>query len=102
MILKERDTPKGLLVAVCDSGILGKTFENGRVSLTVSEDFYAGEDVDADTVVDSLSRATVANIVGVEAVSLAVENGFVDEDYVLEIGETHHAQMLRMGSSPSF
>lgn len=97
MILNERDTPKGLLVSVCDRDILGETFENGDVSLTVKEDFYDGERVDEETVIDSLSRAAVANIVGRKAVGVAIEHGFVAEGNVLEIGETEHAQFLRMG-----
>ena len=96
MILNERETPEGLLVAVCDSDILGETFGNGDISLTVAEDFYGTEEASEEAVVESLSRASVANIVGTDAVSVAVENGFIHQDNVLEIGETLHAQMLRM------
>lgn len=96
MILNERDTPKGLLVSVCDRDIIGETFENGDVSLTVDEGFYGGEQVDAETVIESLERAAVANLVGTEAVTLAIEHGFVAEGNVLEIDETVHAQFLRM------
>ncbi|WP_290818905.1 DUF424 domain-containing protein [Halovivax sp.] len=96
MIVNERQTPEGLLVAVCDSDVLGETFEDGELSLTVTEEFYGGEEVDAQTVVDALSRATVANIVGTESVRLAVEAGVVDEANVLEIESTLHAQMLRL------
>lgn len=96
MILSERETPKGLLVAVCDSDILGETFENGDVSLTVTEEFYGKEEATEEAVIASLSRASVANIVGTDAVGIAIENGFIDKDHVLEVGETVHAQMLRM------
>jgi hypothetical protein len=96
MILNERDTDEGLLVAVCDPDVLGETFENGEVSLTVEEDFYDGEEVDEDSVVDSLARCTVANIVGSRAVDVAIEHGFVAEENVLEIEGTRHAQLLRM------
>ncbi|WP_433626747.1 DUF424 domain-containing protein [Halomicrococcus sp. NG-SE-24] len=96
MILRERETEEGLLVAVCDDDVLGETFENGEVSLTVTEEFYGGEQVDAAEVIDSLSRAAVANIVGTEAVALAIEEGFVDEANVLDLDATRHAQFLRM------
>ena len=96
MILNERETPEGLLVAVCDSDILGETFGNGEISLTVSEDFYGTEQASEEAVVESLSRASVANIVGKDAVRVAIDNGFIHQDNVLEIGETLHAQMLRM------
>ncbi|WP_135827532.1 DUF424 domain-containing protein [Halorussus halobius] len=96
MILKERDTDEGLLVAVCDDDVLGETFEDDGVSLTVTEEFYGGESVEEEAVVASLARASVANIVGSEAVDLAVREGFVDEANVLEVDSTRHAQFLRM------
>ncbi|MDQ2050852.1 DUF424 family protein [Natronolimnohabitans sp. A-GB9] len=97
MIVKERQTQKGLLVAVCDEDVLGETFETDDISLTVTEEFYGGESVEESAVVDSLARATVANIVGTRAVELAVEEGFIDEANVLEVETTLHAQLLRMG-----
>ncbi|ELY91112.1 hypothetical protein C483_10521 [Natrialba hulunbeirensis JCM 10989] len=96
MIINERQTQEGLLVAVCDSDALGETFEGDELSLTVTEEFYGGDEADEDAVIDSLARADVANIVGTRSVELAIEEGFIDEANVLEVGETHHAQLLRM------
>ena len=99
MLLRERETPEGLLVSVADADIVGETFEERDVSLTVTEEFYAGDDadeVDEDAVVESLTRATVANIVGERAVNVAVDAGIVDEDRVLHIDGTLHAQLLWM------
>ncbi|WP_332897613.1 DUF424 domain-containing protein [Haladaptatus sp. CMSO5] len=97
MIVNERETPEGLLVSVCDSEILGKTFSEGDVTISVSESFYGGEEMTEEGVVASLRRATVANIVGTRSIALAVEHGFVDESTVLTIGDTRHAQVLRLG-----
>ncbi len=97
MLLRERDTPEGLLVSVCDADCLGETFEEGPVSIDVTEDFYGGDEAEQATeeaVVDSLMRATTANIVGERAVSVAIEAGIVDEEHVLEIEGTLHAQLL--------
>lgn len=98
MLLTQHETEQGLLVAVCDTDIVGDTFEGEQASLTVDAAFYAdnAEAADEDTVVDALSRATIANIVGTHAVSLAIEHGIIDETAVLELGETRHAQLLRM------
>jgi hypothetical protein len=96
MIITERDTDEGLLVTVCDAAILGETFENDDISLTVTEAFYGGREVDETAVVDSLSRASVANIVGTEAVAVAIEHGFVEETNVLDVDGTRHAQLLRI------
>jgi hypothetical protein len=97
MILNERRTEEGLLVSVCDPDVLGETFEDGDISLTVTEEFYAGEEVDEEAVVDSLRRASVANIVGDHAVRVAIDAGIVEEANVLSIEDTLHAQLLRLG-----
>lgn len=97
MLLRERETPEGTLVSVCDADCLGETYDNGTATLTVSEAFYDGPDaVEAgpEAVVDGLRRAQVANIVGTEAVAVAVDAGLVDEETVLEFDGTRHAQLL--------
>jgi len=96
LLLSERDTGEGLVVAVCDEAILGETFEHGEVSLTVTEEFYGGDPADPGTVADSLARCTTANLVGERAVEVAVDAGFVAEENVMEIDGTLHAQLLWM------
>jgi len=76
--------------------VLGDTFENGAVSLTVDPEFYDGEAATPEEVAASLSRAAVANLVGHDAVGVAVDNGFVEQANVLEVDGTVHAQYLRM------
>jgi hypothetical protein len=96
LLLNERDTQKGLLVSVCDADVMGETFENGDVSLTVDEDFYDGDEADEEAVVQSLARCSVANLVGTRSVGLAIDHGFVDEENVLDFEGTRHAQLLWM------
>jgi Uncharacterized conserved protein len=97
MLLRERDTQQGLLVSVCDTDCLGETYENGQATLEVTESFYGGDDaaeVGREEVVSGLTRAQIANIVGDQAVEIAVDAGLVDEETVLEFEETRHAQLL--------
>ncbi len=96
LLLRERSTPEGLLVSVCDAEVLGETFESGSLSLTVDPEFYDGEEATAEEVATSLAEASVANLVGVEAVETAIEAGFIDEANVLELEDTLHAQYLRI------
>lgn len=99
MLLRERETKEGLLVSVCDPDCLGETYEGDGISLTATEEFYGGEDaVDADEaeVIASLRRASVANLVGENCVGVAVEAGLIDEENVLDLDDTRHAQLLWM------
>ena len=99
MLLRERETPKGLLVSVCDPDCLGETYRDGPITLEVTASFYGGEEAteaDADEVVDSLRRSDVANLVGERSVGVAIDAGLVDPDAVLEFEATRHAQLLWM------
>jgi len=96
LLLNVRDTEKGRLVSVCDADLLGETFEDGDLSLSVDPDFYDGEAAEEQTIVENLAHCTTANIVGTEAVELAVEHGLVEEEKVLDIDGTRHAQLLWM------
>ncbi|MEF8843556.1 MAG: DUF424 family protein [Haloarculaceae archaeon] len=98
VLLTERETPEGLLVTVCDADVVGETFEDGSVSLTVEADFYAesAREATSEDVADSLARAMTANLVGTRSVGIAIEHGFVEERNVLDLEGTRHAQYLRL------
>ena len=99
VLLRERETPEGLLVSVCDADCVGETFTHENGQLQVTEAFYGGDEAEtaeAEQIVASLRRATTANLVGDEAVGMAVEAGLIDEDRVLELDGTRHAQLVWM------
>ncbi len=83
-----------VLVAVCDSDIVGKTFREGDLKIEVKESFYGDRDVGEEEVKRALRMATIANITGKRAVELAIKLGIVDRENVLKIGECWHAQMV--------
>jgi hypothetical protein len=97
ILVSERETSEGLLVAACDAAVLGETFEDGELSLSVTEEFYGGDEMDADDAIAAIERADVANLVGTETVESAIDAGVVDESTVLTVEDTLHAQVLRLG-----
>jgi hypothetical protein len=84
-----------LLVAACDSDILGKTFKDGELRIECGS-FYEGEEVSAEELVTQLGQCTIANLVGKETVHAAISGGFIDEGCVIWIGGVPHAQMVVM------
>ena len=83
-----------IVVAVCDSELVGKIFRDGDLKIEVKESFYGEEDVNEDEVKRALRMATIANITGKRAVQLAIEMGIIDRENVLKIGDCWHAQMV--------
>ncbi len=85
-----------VLVAACDSDILGQTFRAKGLKIHVSEGFYKGDQGDEDMLVNRLQMCTVANLVGKKTLDIAIKHGFVDPKCVLDIGGVPHAQMARL------
>lgn len=96
MYLKRYETESGVMIAVCDTDLLGKTFREGSLSLEVSKTFYGGKVVSDEEVITELCGASIANLVGEKAISCGIESGFIDGGCVLRIDGVPHAQMLRM------
>ena len=84
-----------VVVAACDKQLLGQTFREGELKLTVSPGFYEGEDADEEMLVNRLSGCTIANLVGEDVCRIAAEHDFIAEDGVIIIGGVPHAQMVR-------
>ena len=85
---------KEILVAICDKNLLGKTFEDERLRLEVSKEFYGGEVIDKNKASELLSIATIANLVGKNIVSLAIELKIVEKGNVIKVKNIPHAQMV--------
>lgn len=80
------------LFAVCDEELVGRSFKQGQLRLTVNPDFYDGFRAGEDEFERHLRSCTVANLVGQRAVDLAIELGYVAKDNVLTIEGVPHAQ----------
>ena len=85
-----------IILAACDEDVLGKTFTDDDMKITVTERFYNGELVPEETFIQRMESVTIMNLVGERAVALAIENGHVSEDCILEIGGVKHAQVVKL------
>ncbi len=85
-----------LMVAACDCELIGKKLKEGGLALDVSREFYGGELMTPEAATDVLRTATIANIVGVNAVRCGTDAGIVHEEGVIMIGGVPHAQFVYM------
>ena len=86
------------VVAICDFDILGKKFEEGKKQLDVRENFYKGEEVNAEKTIEIMKRQlkedATFNIVGNFAVKTALEVGIIDEVNIGEVDGIKFALVL--------
>ena len=83
-----------VILAACDSELLGKKFEEGELILEVKRSFYYEAFVSEQTFLNSMKIATIANLVGEKVVNLAIREGYIDEENVMRIAGVPHAQMV--------
>ncbi len=96
MYLKSYRVHKETIVAVCDSELLGRTFCQGELHLSVNEQFFKGLLASEHDVREALKNATIANLVGKRAVDCGVESGIIDNGCVIIIEGVPHAQMVML------
>ncbi len=77
------------IVAVCDSDLLGKKFEEGQFQLDVKESFYKGEEMDekkaAEVIIKMSGEDATFNIVGEKSVKVAIGTGIISKDGINKI-----------------
>jgi len=85
-----------VMVAVCDAGLLGGVFREGKLKLEVNEKFYGGPLSAIEEAMDALNSADVANLVGETTIKAAVQEGLVDPEAVIYFGKVPHVQVVKL------
>ncbi|MEM1803285.1 MAG: DUF424 family protein [Desulfurococcaceae archaeon] len=96
--VKLHETTMGILIAACDEELIGRVLEepekNLRVHITPS--FYMGELKTTQELLELLKSADMANIVGEEAVKVALTSGLVHPNAVLRVSGVPIAYFTRI------
>lgn len=85
-----------ILVAACDSNLIGKCLIEGELQLAISESFYGNEEAELETLLAQLQLATIANLVGEEVIACALAAGLINENGIIKIKGVPHAQIVKM------
>lgn len=85
-----------VVLAICDSEILGKTLREGKIVFHVKEEFYRGGRVSVEEAVDMIENSTIVNMVGKCCVEKAIAKGYVHPQAVLNIEGVPHAQIVKL------
>jgi hypothetical protein len=85
-----------VVLAICDSEVLGKTLREGKIVFHVKEEFYKGGLVTIEEAVDMIENSTIVNMVGKCCVEKAIKRGYVHPQAVLNIEGVPHAQIVKL------
>lgn len=86
------------VVAICDSELLGKKFEEDLFQLDVKESFYKGDEMNEKQVLEVIGKMSredaTFNIVGKKSVELAVFSGIIPKESIKNIQGIPFAMVL--------
>lgn len=92
--MKVHEKEEDIVVACCDENLLGEELKDGEFSLNVKKEFYGDEACSRGELVGAMENASIINLIGSDCVRIGIEEGFIDENNVLYIGDVPHAQMV--------
>lgn len=92
MNVKIHNGPHGRVVAICDAELLGKKLTEGKISLTISERFYGGEEKTEKELIEIIKSDDVLNIIGEKSCDFAIKHKLIDKEHIKRIQGTPHAQ----------
>ena len=85
-------------VALCDSDLVGKTFEEGKKQIEIHPNFFKGKEKTKQEIIplikDLVKEDATFNIVGKESVQTALEAEIISENSILKIQDIPIALIL--------
>lgn len=96
--LKVHEQEGKRVIAVCDKELIGKVFEDkkGYMDLNIYRGFYVGEEVKDEEVKRELKNFSSINMVGKQAVKIALEMNLVSEQDVMYIKKIPYIQIYKI------
>jgi uncharacterized protein len=98
--IKIHHTDNGNMIGMCDSTLIDKVLSEGDIEINIRDysDFYKGELVDKQKAVSMLDPRMLysANIVGKEAVDVAVKAEILHKDGVKMVNKVPYANAFKI------
>jgi hypothetical protein len=86
------------IVSICDSELLGKIFEEGKLQLDIKESFYKGEELSEQKTLEIIEKMSAEdatfNIVGEKSVKTALKAGIISKEGISKIQDIPFAMVL--------
>jgi len=86
------------VVAICDSDLLGKKFQEGKFQLDIKESFFGGEERTEEEAIKIIKQKfqedSTFNIVGKDSINAALKTGIISEKDIGKIQGVPFALIL--------
>src|SRR3989338_3131701 len=97
MFFKVHENGKKKIIAICDSELLNKKFEEEGLQLDVNERFFKGESLEKRDLIMSIKNIldnediSSFNAIGEDSTELLLEFGLIEKESILKIAKIPYA-----------
>ncbi|AJF60793.1 MAG: hypothetical protein QT03_C0001G1314 [archaeon GW2011_AR10] len=84
------------VLACCDKELLGKTVQDGEISIEARKGFYGSRKTSEKQLAGMLQEADNINLLGTKAVGVALKQGLIKEGDIIRIGMVPHVQIYKL------
>jgi len=93
LVVSLKKGANGSLLVISDKDIIGKKFEEGKLQLDLTTDFYFGDEKSKDEIKLMIKSARDVFITGKEAIALMVEMDLINTSRIIYVNGVPHAQI---------
>ena len=94
MIIKKHARQGKLVLAICDSDILGKSFSEGDAVLDLKSEFYKGEKMPEENILKLVRVCYMINAIGKKSTGFLIEKEIISKEDIKEIGGVPYTLVL--------
>jgi len=80
------------VIAVCDSDLVGRKFEENGLQLDLKSSFYKGEEKDGEFILKEINQPCHLNIVGKNSIDFCIKKSLINKENIISIKGIPHAQ----------
>ncbi|NLV28296.1 MAG: DUF424 domain-containing protein [Methanomicrobiales archaeon] len=84
------------VVGICDRELVGKTLNDGDLSITITSSFFGDDPVSEEEVIRVLQTSDNITIYGERSISLAVTQGLIDKNSCRFVAGVPFATIIRL------
>ncbi|MFC1686826.1 DUF424 family protein [Nanoarchaeota archaeon] len=92
-IVKIHQGPHGQILVVSDKEIIDKKFEEGKLQLDLTKDFYKGKEMTEEEVKEKVKEFYILHLTGEKTIQLFEKLELVENEKVLVIKGVPHAEV---------
>lgn len=86
------------VIAICDSDLIGKKFEENNLQLDLKENFYKGNKLSEEEIIETIKNFSredaTFNIIGEKSISSAIKAGIISQEGIKTIQGIPYALVL--------